>query len=57
MKPDFEIPQAFFKTNSRWHKKDCGISKSGFVLKDQSVTLNYEVSYNERTLMQCACNF
>ena len=32
------------------HKKDRGISKSGFVLKDQSVTLNFELSYNERTL-------
>ena len=31
------------------HKKDRGISKSGFVLKDQSVTLNFELSYNEQT--------
>ena len=26
------------------HKKDRGISKSGFVVKDQSVTLNFELS-------------
>ena len=32
------------------HKKDREISKSGFILKDQSVTLNFELSYNERTL-------
>ena len=31
-------------------KKDRGISKSRFVLKDQSVTLNFELSYNEWTL-------
>ena len=31
-------------------KKDRGISKSGFALIDQSVTLNFELSYNERTL-------
>ena len=33
-------------------KKARGISKSGFILKDQSVTLNFELSYNERTLAQ-----
>ena len=32
------------------YKKDRRISKSGFVLKDQFVTLNFELSYNERTL-------
>ena len=32
------------------HKKDRGTSKSGFALIDQSVTLNFELSYNERTL-------
>ena len=33
------------------HKKVHGILKSGFlVLKDQYVTLNVELSYNERTL-------
>ena len=32
------------------HKKDRGISKSLFVLKDQSVTLNFELSYDEWTL-------
>ena len=31
------------------HRKDHGISKSGFVLKDQSVTLNFELNYNEWT--------
>ena len=31
------------------HKKD-GISKSGFVLNNQSVALNFELSYNEQTL-------
>ena len=34
------------------HKKDREISKSGFILKDQSVTLKFELSYNERTLAQ-----
>ena len=34
------------------HKKDRGTSKSGFALKDQSVTLNFELSYNERTLVE-----
>ena len=32
------------------YKKDHGTSKSGFALKDQSVTLNFELSYNKRTL-------
>ena len=32
------------------HKKDREISVSGFILKDQSVTLNFELSFNERTL-------
>ena len=32
------------------HKKNRGTSKSGFALIDQSVTLNFELSYNERTL-------
>ena len=32
------------------YKKDCGISKSCFVLKDQSVTLNLKLSYDEWTL-------
>ena len=32
-------------------KKYSGISKSDFVLKDKSVTLNFELSYNERTLI------
>ena len=32
------------------HKKDCETSKSGFALIDQSVTFNFELSYNERTL-------
>ena len=32
------------------HKKDRGISKSGFVLNNQSVTLDFELSYNELTL-------
>ena len=33
------------------HKKDHGTSKPGFALKDQSVTLNFELSYNEQTLV------
>ena len=32
------------------HKKDRWISKSGFALNNQSVTLNFELSCNERTL-------
>ena len=32
------------------YKEARGISKSGFVLNNQSVTLNFELSYNERTL-------
>ena len=31
-------------------KKDRRISKSGFALKDQYVTLNFDLSYNEWTL-------
>ena len=31
------------------HKKDNGISKSCFILKDQSVTLDFELNYNEWT--------
>ena len=33
-------------------KKDRGISKSCFALIDQSVTLNFELNYNERTLVR-----
>ena len=32
------------------HKKYCGISKTCFILKEQSVTLDFELSYNEWTL-------
>ena len=32
------------------HKKDRGISKSGFALNNQSVTLNFELSCNEQIL-------
>ena len=32
------------------HKKDSRISKSGFALNNKSVTLNFELSCNERTL-------
>ena len=32
------------------NKKARRILKSGFILKDQSVTLNFELSYNQRTL-------
>ena len=31
-------------------KKDCQISKSCFIYKDQIVILNFELSYNEQTL-------
>ena len=33
------------------HKKDLGTSKVGFSLINQSVTLNFELSFNERTLV------
>ena len=45
---DLEVPssEVLFLLN----KDARGISKSGFILKDQSVTLNFELGYNERTL-------
>ena len=34
------------------HKKYCGTSKLCFTHKDQSVRSNFELSYNERTLIK-----